>query len=214
VRLVFLFFLLMNVIYFAWQYTQPAQTGQTIPVVDPGINKLLLVGEGSLEVQKRSPGPKTLRVEDEREIMVETKIETPVEPIVDSGTTPETVSDQCYAIGILSDVNDANALAEQLKRIGRPATIMEFEDVTSLYWVYLPSYESLEKANQVAEELKAKVKHLNNLGYEPEVEIKERKRTKYKVVYPVGSGKPLSDAEWRAIQAEYPDLGMREESCQ
>ena len=67
-RLVFLFFLLMNVIYFAWQYTQPSETGRTIPVVDPGVTKLLLAGEGSLEVAKKSPRPKTLRVEAEKEI--------------------------------------------------------------------------------------------------------------------------------------------------
>lgn len=176
-RLVFWLFLLLNIAFFYWQYSQPKKSETPPPVaeaVPEGVERLVLLRERGLS----APPAKTVRKESRKQVVTsgepapavptepsapqplkETAIppvgrgEPRVKPVPPKQPAPPPVM-ACFTLGPFKDESDAGQMYKSLRRLGVTVEQRLVERrIPRGYWVYLPPQKSYSAARQKVREL-------------------------------------------------------------
>ncbi|MDE2089585.1 MAG: SPOR domain-containing protein [Gammaproteobacteria bacterium] len=139
-RLLFLFLLLLNLAFFAWEYSHPETPPPAPPPeTEPGIAPLVLLSERSAvpPAPSTSAAPVAVPADTAR---AKTAVATPV---------PVQHPDACYIIGPFEARTQAQRVMHRLNGLGFPARLRtQTRRVPGDYWVYLPPLPSRQAALQ------------------------------------------------------------------
>lgn len=157
-KILFMFFALLNVAFFTWQsdmfnLRSPTRSAKSM-TIDPKIPKLALLNE---DADKPAS-------DDKSDTKSKAKSEPPPKPkpkpkqVAKANTHIQGGQGICYALGPFDGLPQAKNISEKLQDLGaftseRSATI----DTPMGYWVYLPSFGSWKEA-------KAKINDLEKKG--------------------------------------------------
>ena len=232
----------LNLAYFAWYQTQPADTPpvRQLAPVPSSVKPLVLLSErnrGDQAVGDRATQPEAAApvVEAEHALQPEA---TP--PATDSATPPvvtETVP-TCWTIGPIEMHTEASGL---LDRLGKAATLREGKiQLPSGYQVYLPAM-SAEKAAEVVSTLKAadmndyfvgkrnrislgifsskgkariRQQKVRSLNVDALLDARYRIRKVYWIDIEGDKDTPVGSEDWQQTVADYHDIQVQQVSCE
>lgn len=173
-RVVFLFFLLINVVYF---YTQSDyfhdRQGPTIlkPETLPrGVDRLTLLRERGLGIPaSKDSGKKAIPTQSEKiETLQEVKQAKPVastvtetQPVTEENKAasehPKSAETVCFTLGPFIQVSTASRTAETISELGVTVNRRQTSQRRPRgYWVYLPAFKTYDAARKSVAELKKK----------------------------------------------------------
>ena len=180
-RLFFLFLLMLNILFAAWQYVLPKKTVSQVPPLSGRLERLVLLKDA--------------------EPVVKTE-EVIVQP--DDGVTVETPENKiCYTLGPYTDKGLVTQIESQIASDVSDFVVREREEKElHRYWVYLPGYKSRQSAREGSKALAkknvkdyyiiqtgdkknsislghfkekayadARVRKLSKLGFDPQIEV-------------------------------------------
>ncbi len=164
-RLLFAFFLLLNVVYFYWQSQGGAGRGEPqvlVPLTLPsGVAPLTLLRERGLDRSAATPAASAARPTVSAAAPAPAKSAPAAEPVtVRKPAPPSTVNEQaalaCFTIGPFAKAGTAE---QARKRIAALDAGVEQREVSRRvprgYWVYLPALKSYSAAKKKVEEMQA-----------------------------------------------------------
>ena len=135
-RVFFIFLLLLNLLFLAWQYTQPAKGGHEVKPLPAGLKPIVLVRE--IDV-------KPVQVAVVEQVPEEMPAEQDISPMVEAEVQPEV--DSCFTLGPFKDQEKVDSVSALLKDYTRTVTIRKRQESEQhRYWVYLLDAESREEA--------------------------------------------------------------------
>lgn len=157
-RLVFWFFLLLNLAFFYWQYSQPQKPESPLlqaEVLPSGVERLVLLRERGLGmVSQAQPAPEEppmppVAYADQTAVpaLAPFKADEPKPPIVMA----------CFTLGPLQDEAAAGGMYKALLALGiRAEQRLSERRVLKGYWVFLPPFKSYANARSKVQVLKEK----------------------------------------------------------
>jgi len=241
-KILFMFFALLNVAFFTWQSDMfnlraPTRSAKSM-TIDPNIPKLALLGE---DIDKPSSDDKAA-----------SKSEPPPKPKPKSKQVAKANSHLqgnqgiCYALGPFDGLPQAKNISEKLQDLGaftseRSATI----DTPMGYWVYLPSFGSWKEAKGKISDLEKKgltdlfivgrgtmknavslglfknqdsakdrVAFLQKLGEKPKIETQFKQQDQYWIDIDIEPGKDQVVATIEKIAQSLTVLQLNTRKCQ
>jgi hypothetical protein len=163
-RILFLFFLLLNAVYFYTQFGDAGDSASSTilkqPPLPPGVEKLVLLRERGLGVksvpQTTNPLPSS----------VSQKVASapPAKPVLIEKPQPQksqapkkSREPACFTLGPFADAGAASRSTEALKKWGVVVTSRQSTQRTpKAYWVYLPESTSYQAAKRKVQALQKK----------------------------------------------------------
>ncbi len=163
-RLVFWFFLLLNLAFFYWQYSQPQKPEPLLlqtEALPSGVESLALLRERGLGTASQTvpniPQPvstqaalKPLTPAGREPALAPLKVEVPPEP-------PPAIVPACFTLGPLQDEAEAGRMYKALLALNVKAEQRLSErQVLKGYWVFLPPFKSYADARRKVQALQEK----------------------------------------------------------
>ncbi len=166
-RLVFWLFLLLNLAFFYWQYSQPRQAeppllqSETLPA---GVERLVLLRERGLGSPSQVPSvpvatpspPAAARVEMPPPVQANSRPEggAETEPQFEP---PSPIVMSCFTLGPFKDESDAGRMYKALRALDiTPEQRLSERRELKGYWVYLPPLKSYADAQRKVQALQEK----------------------------------------------------------
>lgn len=204
-RWLFLFVLVLNFSYVAWELSQTEEVLNT-PVVDRNVPKIVLLSEiGKDSVASPVEKVEPVSEQDEEEIVAETG--------------------SCFTLGPFKKLDELRDVTRGIKKYVVAASYRSHQEKEpAMFWVYLKPAKNFSKAKFLADRLKrAKVedyfiiksepklngislgkfreknraydhaKHIESLGFKPQVEASFKDYTIYWLDYDVAPGKSIPE---------------------
>ncbi len=148
-KILFLFFLLLNAVYFYTQFDDTTERASPTVLKQPplpqGVDKLILLREHGL-AEENAPLP-------------EAPVDKPLVKPIDMLAKPLELQDEpsCFTLGPFSSADVAKRSSETLAALGIDVKSREISQRTPRgYWVYLPSSKSYQSAKRKVTELQKK----------------------------------------------------------
>ena len=205
-RWLFLFVLLLNVAYVAWEFNQPEKM-MAVPVVDQNVPKIVLLREIG---------------QDSAAFSANSGKSAPV-PL---GQPKDVIGGGCYTLGPFRDMEKLRAVTRGIKKYVADASYRSHEErEQAMFWVYLEPAGGYSQAKALAAKLKSKkvkdyfivsseeklngislghfreknrayahAKHITSLGFKPEVEALFKEYTIFWLDYEVISGESIPES--------------------
>lgn len=146
-RPLLLFVLLLNLAFFAWMHSRQPVQPVSLPAIEKNIDSLVLL-------QERDSGaePEPQKQED----LFTQRNERPAQQDNPENRVVPTVVNPpaCYTAGPFVTTREAAEVADKLKPLGIEVyqRVSEINEL-SAYWVYLPPFQSRERAQEITREL-------------------------------------------------------------
>jgi len=164
-KVLFIFFLFLNVVFYVWQSTgnDGSNAVASTTAIPAGVNELVLVEEGNPK-RKNTKSKKSKQMQELAKLQKQTrdskrkaKSNPKSKPRPKSSPTAKK-SDVCYALGPFEEKGQVNSISDKLEDLGA-STVNRKEKarVPIGYWVYLPKFKSWNAARR-------KVVDLENRG--------------------------------------------------
>ena len=151
-RLIFLFFVALNAVFFFWQSGgisgQVKHAEKDLTAIPVNVNKLVLVGETE-DKQAARAATKTTKDPGKKEQSKTDKLQTAAltAPLPPQKRTAKNYT--CYAMGPFKETTQATPIALKLRELGAITDSRRNEkQVPTGYWVYLPPFETWKEARQ------------------------------------------------------------------
>lgn len=170
-RLVFLFFVTINVLFFVWQSGSFSGTRKVNPAsltaIPANVDKLVLIKEAlSAKNTTTKAPPASAQVTEVQQQITDTSDNKPGESgdeLKTAGLLPSLPSQShtadkyvCFALGPFKEVAMATPIALKLRDLGAITNNRRFEkQVATGFWVYLPQFESWKDARKKVMELES-----------------------------------------------------------
>lgn len=229
---------LLNAAFLAWQLYRPAPPDERpLAPADPGVERLLLVGEVD-ELPEREPLPPKPQV-SEVPAPAQAQLTQSVAEVEGGGQSAP--QPHCGTVGPLDDRQAATVLADRLARLDAETQLREGEESVERYWVLLPPMASRAAAFRVDRALRSRgirdlqvlgaedrenaislglyreresaerrVRQIRDMGYEPKLEVLERARAAFWIDY---RSAQAPDARWEAVLVRHPRARHETRPC-
>lgn len=155
-RIFLVFLVLLNLLYAAWEYLNPAGLNDSVPSLEANLKSLELLHEVKVE-------PESL-VDIEDEVVSEATSEQLVEdkqsqsedlPIVENIENERVAS--CFTLGPFKDENIMRQLSDSISQHVRDISVRKRQESEKhRYWVHVPSLSSRKQAKLMAQKLRQK----------------------------------------------------------
>lgn len=224
-RILFFLLIVLNAVYFVWNYLVP------VPPPTPPAREFQGVAPLALLNERESGASAPDGVSSDGQ--------TQGSPDVVSATRT------CYTLGPLASVDRANTLSERISALGYAVTQRSIEqEEVSGYWVYLPPLASRSKALALAKEMAKKgvkdyyvvpngenenaislglfseahraerrTERIAELGYEASTTVRYRTRTLFWLDYDEAGAAPLSRDVWESDGEEGASIQRLARRC-
>ena len=177
-KLVFLFFVSINLLFFVWQsdtfHSGRKVSNATLTAIPSNVEKLVLLKEvqsvKAIKNKKSAPAASAETAQDSAETNSNSsnKDDTTPAPAEDKLKTagllsalppqPRTANKyMCYALGPFKEVTQATPIALKLRDLGAITNSRRYEkEIATGYWVYLPQFNTWQDARKKVMELEDK----------------------------------------------------------
>ncbi|MCW8924302.1 MAG: hypothetical protein OQK69_11840 [Gammaproteobacteria bacterium] len=216
-RWLFLFVLVLNIAYVAWEFNQPAEVLE-LPKADRDAPKIVLLSEIGQSSVAAPVVPVEETVSDADDKTETETAQSEQEPVVAK-------EESCFTLGPFRELGKLRAMTRAIKDYVADASFRTHEEKQQeMFWVYLKPSESYDKAKALSLELKKKkvkdyfivssgeqmhgislghfreknraythAKHIESLGFSPKVEPIFKTYTIFWLDYEVASGKTVPE---------------------
>lgn len=151
-RLLFLFVLLLNLAFFVWIHNRQTVQPVSPPAAEKNIDPLVLLRErdSSAKPEQKTPENLSKQRNEKPAQPQDVQQDNPAGPAIPSAVNPPT----CYTAGPFVTAREAADVADKLKPLGIEVRqrVSESNEL-SAYWVYLPPFQSRERAQEATREL-------------------------------------------------------------